>query len=117
MKALIIDDEIDICYLLSGLLTKKNVKPQYVNTIGEALKVLEKTHPQIIFLDNHLPDGRGVDLIRYIKGHLPETKLVMITAYDSTEERRKAISEGVDYFVPKPFSGEKINQAMDAIMN
>ena len=60
MKALIIDDEVDICYLLGGLLLNKNMHTDYANTIAEARLALEKNYPEIIFLDNHLPDGKGI---------------------------------------------------------
>ena len=117
MKALIIDDEVDICNLLSYLLVKKNMQTDYVNTISQAMQVLEKDEPVIIFLDNHLPDGKGLDFIPYIKEKLPEVKLVMITAYDSPADRSRALSKGVDDFVPKPFTREKIYNAVDQLVS
>jgi two-component system, OmpR family, response regulator len=117
MKALIIDDEIDICYLLGGLLRNKNMNTNFANSIREAMMVLEELNPEIIFLDNHLPDGKGVDFIQYIKKHHPAAKLVMITAYDTAADRKNAFSKGVDYFVAKPFSSEKIYQTLEHFKN
>lgn len=117
MKALIIDDEIDICYLLSGILRNKNIQPNYVNTIGEAIHALEIHQPQIVFLDNHLPDGMGVDLVKDIKLMLPTAKLIMITAYDTAADRTRAIAEGVDFFISKPFSRDTIYQITDQLVN
>lgn len=117
MKALIIDDEVDICYLLGGLLLNKNMQSNYANSLAEAKLALEKNHPEIIFLDNHLPDGRGVDFVQHIKKNYPEAKLVMITAYDTAADRSNALSKGVDYFVAKPFSREKIYQTLDQLQN
>jgi two-component system, OmpR family, response regulator len=117
MKALIIDDEVDICNLLSYLLVKKNMQADYVNTLSQAMQVLEKDEPVIIFLDNHLPDGRGLDFVPYIKEKLPEVKLVMITAYDSPTDRTRALQKGVDDFVPKPFTREKIYRAVDQLVS
>lgn len=117
MKALIIDDEIDICYLLSGILRNKNIQPNYVNTIGDAAAALKKHQPDIIFLDNHLPDGMGVDLIKDIKLTLPDSKLVMITAYDTATDRNRAIAEGVDFFISKPFSRDTIYQITDQLVH
>ena len=108
MKALIIDDEIDICYLLSGILRNKNIQPNYVNTIGDAMPALKMHHPELVFLDNHLPDGMGVDLVKDIKLMLPDAKLVMITAYDTASDRSRAMDEGVDFFISKPFSRDTI---------
>src|SRR5579871_2274595 len=99
IKALIIDDEIDICFLLSSILKNKNVQPEYVNSLSEATIALEKNHPSIIFLDNHLPDGMGMDFIHHIKMKSPTTKVVMITAYDNKSDRDKALQLGADAFI------------------
>ena len=115
MKVLIIDDELDVCYLLSGILTKKKLKTSYVNTLGDAEKAFSNEVPDLIFLDNHLPDGYGLDFISYIKKNLPNTKIIMITAHDSAEERNRAYREGVDLFLSKPFSRELIYETLDRI--
>jgi two-component system, OmpR family, response regulator len=117
MKALIIDDEIDICYLLSGLLIKKKIQVDYVNSIADAVLALEKQKPEIIFLDNRLPDGKGVDFAGYIKNTYPAVKVAMITAYDSPTDRSIALSRGIDYFVGKPFTSDKIYETVDEMLN
>jgi two-component system, OmpR family, response regulator len=113
MKALIIDDEIDICYLLSGILKNKNIQPYYVNTLAEAGPALKMQEPEIIFLDNHLPDGMGVDFIDQIKRINPNSKIVLITAYDTAADRKRAATEGVDFFIAKPFTRDTIYQAIN----
>ena len=113
MKALIIDDEIDICYLLSGILKNRDIQPYYVNTLAEADKALKTQHPEIIFLDNHLPHGMGVDFIRQIRKFNPRSKIVLITAYDTVADRTRAAAEGVDFFIAKPFTRETIYQTVN----
>lgn len=115
MKVLIIDDELDVCYLLSGILTKKKLDTSYVNSLGEAQIALSNDVPDVIFLDNHLPDGYGLDFISYIKNKLPHTKIIMITAHDSAEERNRAYREGVDLFLSKPFSRELIYETLEKV--
>ena len=115
LKVLIIDDETDICYLLSTLLKQKNLDTHYVNTLSDAALALKKDPPEIIFLDNHLPDGMGVDFISHVKKNHPSSKVIMITAYDTPADRRKALSEGADLFIAKPFSRETINQTVDQL--
>ena len=116
VKALIIDDEIDICYLLSGILRNKNIQSNYVNSIGEARLALKINSPQIIFLDNHLPDGMGVNFINDIKKNNPGTKVVMITAYDTQTDRLAASEAGADDFIGKPFTRQSIYGAVDKLM-
>jgi two-component system, OmpR family, response regulator len=117
LKVLIIDDEADICYLLSTLLKQKNLEAEYVNTLTDAALALKKIAPEIIFLDNHLPDGLGMNFIEYIKSHYPEIKIVMITAHDTAADRQKALSEGADYFISKPFTRDMIYKTVEQLMN
>lgn len=113
MKVLIIDDELDVCYLLSGILNRKKLNTSYVNTLGDAEVAMRNDVPDLIFLDNHLPDGYGLDFISFIKNKLPHTKIIMITAHDSAEERNRAYREGVDLFLSKPFSRGLIYETLE----
>jgi DNA-binding response OmpR family regulator len=115
-RALIIDDEVDICYLLSSILRSKNLQVNYVNTLSEATIALGSQSPQIIFLDNHLPDGLGVDFITQLKFTHPEAKIVMLTAFDNFSDRSKAFENGVDTFISKPFNKAVIYQTVDNLL-
>ncbi len=116
LKALIVDDEVDICFLLSGILRQKQMKPSFVNTLASAKQSLQQDIPSIMFLDNHLPDGFGVDFIQYVKENYPQTKIVMITAHDGLAERKKAQAEGADLFISKPFTREVIDYAIQKLL-
>ena len=113
LQALIIDDETDICYLLGSVLKKRDIESKYVNSLRDAANILESNDPEVIFLDNHLPDGLGVNFIAYIKRFHPSTKIVMITAHDTIVDKQKAFREGVDFFIGKPFSKEAVNNIME----
>jgi two-component system OmpR family response regulator len=117
LKALIVDDEVDMCYLLSDILKHKNLQASYVNTISDAKKVLLSENPSIIFLDNHLPDGFGVNFIEEIKKIHPHVKVVMITAHDTPTDRDKAFFRGVDHFIGKPFTRETILKTLEILIN
>jgi two-component system OmpR family response regulator len=117
IKVLIVDDELDICYLLSSLLKQRNFVTGFVNTISDAVNALKTDTPDILFLDNHLPDGFGLDFIPHIKQNYPGVKVIMITAHDGAVERKKAHDGGVDLFVAKPLNRKLINDAIDAIAN
>ena len=114
--ALIIDDEIDICYLLSSILRTKKLQVSYVNSLAEAGVALVKQKPEIIFLDNHLTDGLGVDFIKKLKLTHPDSKVVMITAFDNYSDRTKAFKNGIDTFIPKPFTKDLIYETVDRLL-
>jgi two-component system OmpR family response regulator len=116
-KILIVDDELDICYLLSGMLKQRNFRTGFVNSLSDAVVALETDTPSLVFLDNHLPDGFGLDFIPYVKKNYPEVKVIMITAHDSAAERNTAYKGGVDLFIAKPLSRKLINDAIDKLLS
>ncbi len=117
LKVLIIDDETDICYLLSTLLKQKSFETEFVNTLSDAEVALKNDVPEIIFLDNHLPDGLGMNFLEYIKKNYPTIKVVMITAHDTADDRKYALNKGADLFIGKPFTRDMIYSAVDKVMN
>lgn len=116
LKALIVDDEVDICFLLSGILRQQEFRTSYVNTLSDARTALRADTPSVLFLDNHLPDGFGLDFIEYVKTNYPEIKIIMITAHDGIAERKRAVKEGADLFISKPFTRDIINTAITKIL-
>ena len=116
-KVLIVDDELDICYLLSGMLKQRNFLTAFVNTLSDAATALQADTPALLFLDNHLPDGFGLDFIPYIKKNYPEVKVIMITAHDGAADRKQAYDGGVDLFVAKPLNRKLINDAIDKLFS
>ncbi len=116
IEALIVEDEIDICFLLTGILRKKNLHTAFVNTIHAAQNTFTSQNPEILIIDNNLPDGLGIDLIHIIKNTHPLTKIIMITANDTFADKDKAIKAGADFFIGKPFTRDTIDKTLDKVM-
>jgi two-component system OmpR family response regulator len=115
LQALIIDDETDVCYLLGTLLRQKLLKTSCVNTLADATEMLRKETPDIVFLDNHLPDGMGINYIETIREVSPTSKIIMISAYDTAMDKSKMMEKGVDYFIGKPFTRDAIYHVVDQL--
>jgi DNA-binding response OmpR family regulator len=115
-KILIVDDEKDICYFLSRSLSKRGFSTASSYSLSDAEKQLEISKPDILLLDNHLPDGRGVDFASKVSYQYPDLKIVMITAHDSPQDRAKAYNSGIDFFLSKPFTMTEINQVVDLLL-
>jgi DNA-binding response OmpR family regulator len=107
-KALIIDDEPDICFLLKNLLQKEHFDVKVSHTLRDGIINLGEYSPQILFLDVNLPDGSGLELLKTIKHDNPRLKIVMISAYDGFLERNKAMESGANFFLSKPLKKDLI---------
>lgn len=116
MTAMVVDDEKDICYFLSSYLKKNKLNCLSAMSITEATELLDHHNPDILFIDNHLPDGYGVDMVAHIRKNHPGTVIVMISAYDSAEDKRNAFDHGVDHFLSKPFSLDEVSALLKDIL-
>lgn len=108
---LIIDDEEDLCWLLSNTLTGKGYDVSTANSLTAGVAMLEKI-PDLVFLDLKLPDGDGMDIFPTIKKKSSGTFVVIISAYGSEERMVEAKEKGVHGFIDKPFTEEKIIQTL-----
>ena len=111
-RVLIVDDEADICLLLSGLLRRLGYQPTCAHFIEEGRQCLNAQKFDAIFLDLNLPDGLGFDLLPIIKEGQNEAKVIMISAFDGQAERRRATEQGADYFIGKPFTRRSVEMAL-----
>lgn len=105
-RALIVDDEPDICNLLSGLLGRAGYVCSVAHSMKEGRAVLDDEPYDAVFLDIHLPDGSGYDLIPAIRAQSARSRCVVISAVDA--ERASAMAAGADAFLPKPFTRAQI---------
>ena len=114
-RILILDDEKEICFLLSALLKQMGYIPDQAFTIEEALGKFEQNAYDLIFLDLNLPDGLGYHLVPVIKEYNQHSKIIMISAHDGMLKQIQAEVKGIDYFIDKPFNREKISEALGKI--
>ena len=114
-KVLIVDDEPDISFLFDRILNKRNLMPGYAKNLAEATSAMETDPSGLIFLDNSLPDGQGMDLIPFLKEHYPGTHVILVTANDTALDRKRAFQQGADDFLGKPLSLELINKILDRL--
>src|SRR4051812_21303828 len=110
-KVLIVEDEADMCLLLNILLNGKEMELDHVKTLKAAEDYFRDTLPDVVLLDNKLPDGFGVDFIPFIKKNYPSAKVIMITGYDPSVGD-VAIENGADTFLQKPFTRENLYQSV-----
>lgn len=115
-KVLIIEDEGEMCFVLNLLLNQEQMDLDHVKNLLAADEYLKNEQPNIIILDNKLPDGFGVDFIGYLKKNYPSIKIIMISGFDASV-RDVAIENGADFFLEKPFTKTQLCQSIDKLLN
>ena len=105
---LIVDDEEELCLVLSYALRKIGYQVAYSLNLQDAEKKLNKLNPDVVVLDINLPDGSGLYMIPKIKEQ--QSSFLVISAYD--DERNQALAEGAADFVKKPFDLSTITMSI-----
>lgn len=80
-KILILDDEIDLCILLQDYFQRKKYDVTISHSLEEGRTYLNSLKPDILFLDNNLPDGEGWENAPQIAASYPSTYIVLISAF------------------------------------
>jgi len=115
-KVLIIEDEGEMCLVLNLLLNQDEMELDHVKNLTDADEYLKQAQPQIVILDNKLPDGFGVDFISYIKQNYPSVKIIMRSGFDSAV-KDVALHNGADYFLEKPFTKSELCNSINSLLN
>ncbi len=116
-RALIVDDEPDLCELLSLTLARMNVDSSAVHDLAAARAQLQGRQSFALCLtDLRLPDGDGLDLVEWIQVHSPDLPVAVITAHGHVEAAVRALKLGAFDFVSKPLDvtdlRKLVNQAL-----
>ena len=82
-KVLIIDDETDFCIIMKGYFEKRNYNVFTAHNIQTGLFSINDVKPDILFLDNNLPDGQGWQYVEQIGEKNPHLKIYLISAHQS----------------------------------
>jgi DNA-binding response OmpR family regulator len=104
-KVLIVDDEETLTWSMARSLSKDEDKYEVIiaNNGREALNFLKKDKIDLVISDIRMPDINGLDLLVKIKKEYPETKVIIMTAYGSSDVQKEANRRGSLYYVEKPF--------------
>ncbi|WP_207491816.1 response regulator [Aridibaculum aurantiacum] len=106
-KVLIIDDEVDFCLLMQFYLSKKNCEVSISHTLQDGLGLLKNNEPDIVILDNNLPDGLGWPAAKNILDAVPDVHLFLISA--NKPMHKPDITDSQCQVVEKPISISQID--------
>ncbi|MDF7627605.1 response regulator YycF [Leuconostocaceae bacterium ESL0723] len=106
-KILVVDDEKPISDIIKFNLTKEGYDVITAADGQEALDLYNEENPDLVLLDQMLPEVDGIEVLRQIRSK-NETPIIMVTAKDSEIDKVLGLEMGADDYVTKPFSNREL---------
>ena len=108
-KILIIDDEVDIANNIKAILSDENYNTSIAHNSKDALQQLSANHYSLIILDVRLTnsDLDGIEILKKLR-ETTLTPVIIISGHGNIEMAVKAIKEGANEFIEKPFTTERL---------
>lgn len=116
-RVLVVDDEDDIRELLDMTLSRMGLDADCAANVAEARRFLAENAYQLCLTDMRLPDGDGLELVRYIGEQCRDLPVAVITAHGSMENAVSALKAGAFDYVPKPVSLEQLRALVKSVLN
>jgi two-component system response regulator PilR (NtrC family) len=114
---LVVDDEADIRELLELTLLRMGLGVECAGSVAAATELLKSRSFDLCLTDMRLPDGEGLELVRYIGTNCADLPVAVITAHGSTENAVAALKAGAFDYVSKPLSLEQLRTLVKSALN
>ena len=115
VSILAVDDEQNLLELLITVLGKRGFKIKTALNGIEALRLLDQESFQLALLDLKMGPLNGVQLLKEIKDRRPVIKVIMMTAYPTSETRMKASENGASAYLTKPVDLQKLVDTINSL--
>ena len=114
---LVVDDDALVRKTLCSILSTEGYVVETAENGKHALKAIEKGRFDVALIDIQLPDIKGVDILFKLKQTQPRMVRIIITGYPSLENAIKAVNEGADGYVLKPFDSMKLLETIRKLLD
>ncbi len=111
--ALVIDDEPDICELLTLTLGRMNIETVVAEDVAGAREKLASQRFDLCLTDMRLPDGDGLELVEWMQKHAPGVPVAVITAHGNVETAVQALKLGAFDFITKPLDLQNLRNIVE----
>jgi len=116
-NVLIIDDVVTLGLMLKTWFLKKGFQAQTAISINDAKKNIQEQKPELIISDLRLPDGSGLDLIKWVKENYNDIVIIVMTSYADIQTAVECIRAGAYDYVEKPLNPEEVLIKLQALEN
>jgi DNA-binding response OmpR family regulator len=116
MRILLIEDESALAQSILSLLSKEGYTAEWVAAYKTAIDKIEEENYDCFLVDISLPDGNGLNIVRFLKKRNADSGIVIITAKNSLNDRIEGLDLGADDYLSKPFHLAELNSRIKAVL-
>lgn len=107
-RVLVIDDEVNMCHMLSVMLEKADYEVESARDGAQGLELLESRAFDFVLCDIRMPGMGGMEFLENVKERFPDITIIMMSAYGNLESALEAMKKGAYDYVSKPFKADEI---------
>jgi CheY-like chemotaxis protein len=115
-RLLVVDDEDVVCRGCRRLLAREGYRVRTSTNAKEGLNLAKEWDYDAIVLDIKMPDLDGIEFLEELRAMKPDVPVIIITGYPSPETEASAKRLGAAHYVTKPFTPERITQAVRELL-
>jgi DNA-binding response OmpR family regulator len=113
---LLIDDDVELCELLSSWLSQEGFQVRACHDGASARKALAEQEPDAVVLDVMLPDGSGLEVLKQLRSEHAELPVVMLSARGEPLDRILGLELGADDYLAKPCDPRELTARLRAVL-
>lgn len=113
-KVFILEDDESICGLVKVALEMNGLEIKAFHTLKSFSAATMNEQPDVALLDIMLPDGSGLDALKFIKERYPQISCIMLSALSKEEDKVNGLNMGADDYIAKPFSVLELTARVNA---
>ncbi|MFV3372150.1 response regulator transcription factor [Pseudomonas sp. NY15435] len=115
-ELLLIDDDIELCELLTTWLTQEGFSIRAAHDGAQARAALGSRAPDAVVLDVMLPDGSGLELLKSLRSDHPDLPVLMLSARGEPLDRILGLELGADDYLAKPCDPRELTARLRAVL-
>lgn len=113
-KVYILEDDTSICGLIKVALEMNGLSFRAFSTVKSFEEGVSEERPDVALLDIMLPDGSGLNALKFVKSKYPEVSCIMLSALSKEEDKVNGLNMGADDYIAKPFSVLELTARVNA---
>lgn len=108
MKILLIEDEPEMASAITDLLVAYKMVVEHAPSLAIGRRMAKDGLPDLMLVDRQLPDGDGLQFVKWLRDDGNSTPVLMLTALGDISDRVEGLNTGADDYLGKPFASEEL---------